>query len=144
MDRIIYREYKNEDIFEVRNILEKDLGYSVPLFELEYRINEMLYRRNYRIFVACDENKVVGFVGIVSFIAFEIKNEAVKVIALAVSEEYRHRGIGTNLLKAVEDFCRKNKFDIILINSGLPRTDAHKFYESQGYNKKSYGFTKLL
>ena len=141
---IIIRQAETKDIPAIRDILENDLGYNVPLSELTDRINTMLNRGNYNIFVACDSEKVVGFAGAVSFLAFEVKKECIKVIALAVSENYRRNGIGTQLLKEVEEFAKDNNMGIILLNSGLPRENAHKFYESQGYKKKSYGFTKAL
>ena len=141
---ICYREYNEEDIPEIRNILENDLGYNIPLNELTERINNMKQRGNYRIFVACDGEKVVGFTGVVSFLAFEISKEALKIIALAVSEPYRRNGIGTNLLKTVERYAENNNIGTILLNSGLPRENAHKFYEAQGYYKKSYGFVKQI
>ena len=141
---ICYREYIEEDIPEIRNILENDLGYNVPLNELTERINNMKQRGNYRIFVACDGENVVGFTGAVSFLAFEISKEAFKIIALAVSEPYRRNGIGTELLKTVERYAENNNIGTILLNSGLPRENAHKFYEAQGYYKKSYGFVKQI
>ena len=141
---IIIRQADKNDIPAIRNILENDLGYNVLLSELTERINTMLSRGNYNIFVACDGEKVVGFVGAVSFLAFEVEKECIKVIALAVSESYRRNGIGTQLLKEVEMFAQNNNMGIILLNSGLPRENAHKFYEAQGYSKKSYGFTKAL
>ena len=85
-----------------------------------------------------------GSWGAVTFLAFEIEGEAAKVIALAVSGEYRRRGIGAGLLHAVETKCREAGISVILVNSGLPRTGAHAFYEAQGYRKKSYGFTKSI
>ncbi len=54
---IEYREYKPSDIGYVRDIIEYDLGYSVLPDELEGRINEMLSRNDYKIFVACDGEK---------------------------------------------------------------------------------------
>ena len=33
---------------------------------------------------------------------------------------------------------------VISLNSGLSRDNAHKFYESKGYSKRSYGFIKML
>ena len=144
MSEIRYREYIPEDLPTVREILKNDLGYDVSADELEGRINKMLSLGNYKIFVACHDESVVGFVGAVSFIAFEVKNEAMKVIALAVREKHRGRGIGTALLKNVEAYAAENSIGAILLNSGLPREKAHKFYESQGYTRKSYGFTKNL
>lgn len=141
---MIYRKYKSKDISAIRDILEKDLGYDCELNKLNNRINEMLIRGNYQIFVACDGDKVVGYIGCVSYLAFELDNEGMKIIALAVSKEYRRKGIGTQLLKTAEQWAKENNIEVILLNSGLPREDAHAFYESQGYFKKSYGFIKRI
>ena len=141
---MIYRKYETKDIAALRDILEKDLGYNCELDKLNNRINEMLKRRNYQIFVACDRDIVVGFIGCVSYLAFELENEGMKIIALAVSKEYRRKGIGTQLLKTAEQWAKENNIEVILLNSGLQREDAHEFYESKGYFKKSYGFIKRI
>ena len=141
---MIYRKYESQDISAIRDILENDLGYKCELDRLNRRINEMLKRGNYQIFVACDGDKVVGYIGCVSYLAFELENEGMKIIALAVSKEYRRKGIGTQLLKTAEQWATENNIEVILLNSGLPREDAHAFYESQGYFKKSYGFIKRI
>ena len=141
---MIYRKYDSRDISDIRDILENDLGYNCEIEKLNIRIQEMSSRGNYQIFVACDGDKVVGFIGCVSYLAFELENEGMKIIALAVSKEYRRKGIGTQLLKTAEQWAKENNIEVILLNSGLPRENAHKFYESQGYFKKSYGFIKRI
>lgn len=141
---MIYRKYESKDISAIRDILENDLGYNCELDKLNNRVDEMLKRGNYQIFVACDGDKVVGYIGCVSYLAFELDNEGMKIIALAVSKEYRRKGIGTQLLKTAEQWAKENNIEVILLNSGLPREDAHLFYESQGYLKKSYGFIKKI
>ena len=141
---MIYRKYESKDISAIRDILENDLGYNCELDKLNDRIDEMLKRGNYQIFVACDGDKVVGYIGCVSYLAFELDNEGMKIIALAVSKEYRRKGIGTKLLKTAEQWAKENNIEVILLNSGLPREDAHIFYELQGYFKKSYGFIKRI
>ena len=141
---MIYRKYENGDISDVRDILENDLGYNCEIEKLDIRIQEMSSRGNYQIFVACDGDKVVGYIGCVNYLAFELENEGMKIIALAVSKEYRRKGIGTALLKTAEQWAKENKIEVILLNSGLPREDAHAFYESQGYFKKNYGFIKKI
>ena len=141
---ITYRDYTQSDLKYIRDMLELDLGYGVSLNELEKRISEMLSCENYKIFVACNGERVIGFVGMVSFIAFEVQNKAAKIIALAVSQKYRNNGIGTNLLNSVESYCKNNGVSVISLNSGLSRENAHKFYESKGYSKKSFGFIKKI
>ncbi len=141
---MIYRKYESKDISDVRDILENDLGYNCELDKLTSRIEEMIKRGNYQIFVSCDNDKVVGFIGCVSYLAFELENEGMKIIALAVSKEYQRKGIGTALLKTAEKWAKENNIEVVLLNSGLQREDAHVFYESQGYFKKSYGFIKRI
>ena len=141
---MIYRKYESGDISAIRDILENDLGYNCELDSLKKRVDEMMKRGNYQIFVAEDDNKVVGYIGCVNYLAFELENEGMKIIALAVSKEYRRKGIGTQLLKTAEQWAKENNVEVVLLNSGLPREDAHSFYESQGYFKKSYGFIKKL
>ena len=139
---MIYRKYESGDISAIRDILENDLGYNCELDSLKNRVDEMMKRGNYQIFVACDGDKVVGYIGCVNYLAFELENEGMKIIALAVSKEYRRKGIGTQLLKTAEQWAKENNIEVVLLNSGLPREDAHTFYESQGYFKKSFGFVK--
>ncbi len=141
---MIYRKYENKDIMFIRDILEKDLGYNCELVNLSKRVEEMMNRDNYQIFVACDGDKVVGFIGCVNYLAFELENEGMKIIGLAVSKEYRRNGIGTALLKVAENYAKENNIEVVLLNSGLQRTYAHAFYESQGYFKKSYGLIKRI
>lgn len=141
---MIYRKYESGDISAIRDILENDLGYNCELESLKNRVDKMMKRGNYQIFVAEDDNKVVGYIGCVNYLAFELENEGMKIIALAVSKEYRRKGIGTQLLKTAEQWAKENNIEVVLLNSGLPREEAHTFYESQGYFKKSYGFIKKL
>ncbi len=116
----------------------------IPLFTLAIRIEMNQALRIYQIFVACDGDKVVGYIGCVNYLAFEFENEGMKIIALAVSKEYRRKGNGTQLLKTAEQWAKENNIEVVLLNSGLPREDAHTFYELQGYFKKSYGFIKRV
>ncbi len=141
---MIYRKFEGKDISAIRDILENDLGYNCEIDKLNIRVEEMLKRGNYQIFVACDDDKVVGYIGCVNHLAFELKNEGMKIIVLAVSKEYRRKGIGTSLLKTAEQWAKEKDIEVVLLNSGLPREEAHIFYESQGYFKKSYGFIKKL
>ena len=141
---MLYRKYESGDISAIRDILDNDLGYNCELDSLKNRVDEMMKRGNYQIFVACDGAEIVGYIGGVNYLAFELENEGMKIIALAVSKEYRRKGIGTTLLKTAEQWAKENNVGVVLLNSGLPREDAHAFYESQGYFKKSFGFIKRI
>lgn len=59
---MMYRPFEKQDIGAIRDILEFDLGYPCGLQKLSCRVEEMMRRGNYQIFVACDGDSVVGFI----------------------------------------------------------------------------------
>ena len=106
-------------------------------------IQEMI-KNNYLIYVACIENKVVGFIGIEVSYVFELPKQIMRVNALAVDNNYQNKGIGKQLIQVVEKYAKINNLAAITLNSGISRKTAHIFYEKQGYSKKGYSFIKYL
>ncbi len=141
---MIVKEFQRENLSGVYELLKTELGKNVSEKTLQIRIDKMLLDENYKIFVAEAEGKTVGFIGLNSGLAFEIDGKVMRIIALAVKEEYQHSGIGTMLIKAAEEYAYENGVTVIGVNSGLPRLIAHKFYEKQGFFKKGYSFIKPL
>jgi len=44
----------------------------------------------------------------------------------------------------VENYAKEAGISFIILNSGFKRTDAHAFYEHNGYDKDSYCFDKTI
>lgn len=63
---------------------------------------------------------------------------------LAVRGDFQKKGIGSKLLKYAEDYALKKGLSHLILNNGFQRTEAHNFYESKGYDKLSYCFTKMV
>lgn len=103
-----------------------------------------MIKNNYLIYVACIENKVVGFIGIEVSYVFELPKQIMRVNALAVDKNYQNKGIGKHLIQEVEKYAIINNMAAITLNSGISRKTAHIFYEKQGYSKKGYSFVKYL
>lgn len=141
---MIISNCKRENISGVYELLKNELGKNVSVETLENRIDKMLRDSNYKIFVAEADNETVGFVGLHLGLAFEIDGKVMRIIALAVKEEYQNKGIGTALVKAAEEYAKDNGVTVIGVNSGLQRLPAHSFYEKQGFYKKGYSFIKPL
>jgi GNAT superfamily N-acetyltransferase len=59
---------------------------------------------------------------------------------LAVDPEMRSRGIGSRLLTVAKDWARERGASHLKLDSALPRTDAHRFYEREGPSGRSYSF----
>jgi GNAT superfamily N-acetyltransferase len=59
---------------------------------------------------------------------------------LAVDPERRSQGVGKALLDAAKDWARERGATHLELDSALARTDAHRFYEREGSQYKSFSF----
>ena len=58
----------------------------------------------------------------------------------AVDPERRSQGVGAALLHAAKEWARTAGASHLELDSGLARTDAHRFYEREGGTRQSYTF----
>ena len=66
-----------------------------------------------------------------------IPTNIAQVRYMAVKEGYQGKGIGTNLIKNLEETARVNKVSSIVLQA---RENAVKFYEKHGFHKKEKSF----
>ena len=60
----------------------------------------------------------------------------INILGLAVSAEFRRRGIGRMLLKHAERWANEEGIYKIRLNSGGSRKEAHSFYRAMGYSNE--------
>lgn len=56
----------------------------------------------------------------------------------------RGRGVGAALLERVIALCRERGAKAVILESGLSRTEAHRFYKAHGFEKSCYGFERTF
>jgi len=143
--QLTIREAVPDDYSVIYSLVVSELGYAQTDYgKFCTRLDIMNADVNLSTIVAAVEGKVAGFIGLSKGIAYNIDGEYMQVSALAVSKEHQRKGIGSRLTKWAENFAVSNGITTIVLTSRLHRTDAHAFYESNGYVKKSYGFKKDL
>ncbi|CEM61985.1 GNAT family N-acetyltransferase [Treponema phagedenis] len=116
-----------------------ELGYDFYLEGTKENIEKILQRDTDKIFVAEDEGKIVGYVHANNYellFSAPMKN----IMSIAVSPKHRGKGIGRKLLAAIEDWAKKTGAHGIRLVSSSSRTDAHRFYQSCGYEKTKEQF----
>jgi ribosomal protein S18 acetylase RimI-like enzyme len=96
-----------------------------------------------RFFVAEGNGEIVGF-GRVHFYRW---NRSAYVINLLVDIDYRRRGMGSLLLKTMEDFARENGARVIMFDTAIDNIPALNLYFENGfkicgYNEKLYDNAK--
>jgi len=141
----IIREAREGDYSAIGNLIEHELGYSDIDFTLLFeRLKKIESEDDHMTYVAVMDNKIVGFIGLLKYIAYEIDTGYLRVLAMAVSQEHQNQGIGSMLLRQAEKFAVENSIFHIMLTSNMKRLGAHIFYEHNDYVKKSYGFFKTL
>ena len=138
------RKMELRDFNAVTALIKNELGYDGLSSDIYDRLMRIYESDGYVTFVAEQDGKVIGFVGLMRGLAFEANGEYVRIIALAVKKEYQNHGIGTRLAERAEDYAYEIGAWSIVISSGLKRADAHIFYSNIGYGKKGYSFIKTL
>ena len=97
------------------------------------------------VLVAELEGEVVGVVQVMIFPHFQHTGGwCCELETFYVREDLRSQGIGAQLLVAAESFARERGCYRVQLTSRNYRVDAHRFYQTHGYDQGSQGFKKLL
>jgi GNAT superfamily N-acetyltransferase len=92
------------------------------------------------VLVADDDGALIGFItGYQDLHSVRFGYRA-WVEDFAVDPERRSRGVGKALLDAAKAWARERGATHLELDSALARTDAHRFYEREGAEYKSYSF----
>ena len=121
-----------------------ELGYETTKSEMQMRMERIATDECYRTFVAVLDGKVCGMIGTLMCPSYEHNDPGGRILALAIMSTMCRRGIGRALIATAEkDFAHRG-IRRIALNTQLAREDAHKFYESLGYERNGWRFVKQL
>lgn len=151
--KIEVNNYVSENIFQLDEVdVNKEKLYSLAYesgknsrFLLDKKFNEVFFKKLYKawidnsinkkfaddILVYFEENQLKGFV------TYKINNNDASVGLIAVDTTYQAKGIGTKLLKYLENILVEKKVEIIMIPTQMSNIQACNFYHKQGYSIKS-------
>jgi GNAT superfamily N-acetyltransferase len=102
-------------------------------------------RRRGDVLVAIVDEEVVGVIQVIVFPHFQHTGGwCAELESVHVRGDLRSHGIGAKLLAAAEELARRQGCYRVQLTSRNVRSDAHRFYEAQGYSAVSQGFKKLL
>jgi len=121
-----------------------ELGYETTKSEMQMRVERITTDERCRTFVAMCDGKVCGMIGTVTYPSYEHNDPSGRILALAILSTLRRRGIGRALIATAEEDFAYRGIRRIALNTRLAREDAHKFYESLGYERNGWRFVKQL
>ena len=141
---MIIRTAVTDDATGVSDLCSKELGYPCDDQLVRIRIGWLDLERE-AVFVAVEDNNICGFIHVERYNTLYSETLA-NILGLAVSSEYRRKGIGKALMDRAEKWAMENGISVMRLNSGSSRIEAHEFYRSldYGFEKEQIRFIKKL
>ena len=140
----------------IRNLTLNDLDKLISLLhqlwpqktickEAVRRIISKGLKNDYQFYIcAIVENEIVGYCSLTLKNNLWTEGNLGNVDELVVDDKYRNQGIGKDLMIHIEDLARRHKCTRLELDSAFHRTNAHVFYEHNGFEKRAYLFSKSL
>jgi len=116
--------------------------FAVPFFD------EMLVDPTVRIIIAEEDGRAVGYLLCKLFERSEnlltYTNRFLQVEHISVHPDRQRQGVGTTLMKRVEELAREIGVTKIQLDSWDFNTEAHTFFETMGFEKFIFRFWRHL
>ena len=139
------REATVQDFQAICELMKNELGYhDLDETETLNRLEYFRHSNDWATFVASADDEIVGFIGVMKGITFNIDGHYAQIMAIAVSERTRRSGIGAALIRKAETWSLSNGIKYVTVNCNMKRHSSHIFYEKLGYIKTSFSFKKSL
>ena len=107
-----------------------------------YKIWNEIQKYNIKYFLAKENGKIIGSCYICVIPNLTYMGRSIGYIEnVIIDKSYRRKGVGKNLMEMAINYAKENNCYRVVLQSGLKRIEAHKFYENIGFNgesKKAY------
>lgn len=125
-------------VYDVVSQLRTELTYD----EFEDLIYEMR-SIEYKMIGVMDDEILITYAGVAIGTNLYHKRHLF-VFDLVTDKKYRGSGYGKMILEYLHDYAKMGMCENIVLSSGFKREGAHKFYEQNGFEKKSFVFLKRV
>jgi (aminoalkyl)phosphonate N-acetyltransferase len=142
---LTFREADPSDAAAVA-ALSAELGYAVPVGEMDKRLQHVADDPLHAVIVACGpDGAIIGWADVGMTFHLQSGHYA-EIGGLVVTEAARGSGIGRELVRAAEQWAAFGGAKRMLVRSNVVREGAHRFYLREGYerSKTSAVFEKPL
>ncbi|QOP41732.1 GNAT family N-acetyltransferase [Sulfurimonas marina] len=114
---------------------------------LDYKeFEDLIYEMrdiNYTMIGIFERDKLITYAGVaVSTNLYHRRH--LFVYELVTDEAFRSQGYGVMMLDYLKDYAKMGACENLVLSSGIEKEDAHRFYEKNGFSKKSFVFVKPI
>jgi GNAT superfamily N-acetyltransferase len=135
------RELNLKELFsayEVVSQLRTELSYD----EFEDLIYDMR-KMEYKMFGVMDGEKLITYAGVAVLTNLYHKRHLF-IFDLVTDEKHRGKKYASMMLEYLNDYAKMGMCENVVLSSGFARVDAHRFYERNGFAKRSFVFLKSV
>ena len=150
MDTFVYVLSSSSVMFKNAEMSDFDIAFDFIEKLWDYNTydrdkTEAVYQRvledeNTFAFFLVEDGDYKGFCHGAYFDTFWMTGQTCYVSSLITREDERCKGYGAQMLDQAAKLAKERDCKAMVLDSGLPRTTAHKFYEDYGFDKGCYGF----
>ncbi|MBZ5723638.1 MAG: GNAT family N-acetyltransferase [Acidobacteriia bacterium] len=144
MSEVAIREAAESDLAEILRLYEEaGIDGGRPFTLEEARAHFARFRRypDYRVFVALVEGAITGTYALLTMDNLAKRGARTGVVEdVAVSPVHQRQGVGRAMMHHARAQCQAAGCYKLMLSSGLPRTAAHRFYDSLGFERHGYSF----
>lgn len=120
------------------------LGYPGTAPFIRQRIAQLLAHPDENLLVAVDGERLVGVISLHFIPQLALAGDFCRISYFCVDESARGRGVGALLEARAVELARARGCDRMELHCHARRTDAHRFYERQGYVESPKYYAKSL
>ena len=122
-----------------------DGGESFTLEEAREHWERIRKRPGFRLFIAALDGEIAGTYSLLIMEKLGKRGTPAGVVEdVAVAPAQQGRGIGRAMMEHAREQCRRAGCYKLALSSNLKRGDAHRFYESLGFERHGYSFAVFL
>ena len=139
------RQVRKDDFNEIFELLRQLWADSKLDYDLLMGVyNKAVDSETQKMIVGELDDKIIGFCSLT------IKNNLWQagnlghIDELIIAQEHRKKGFGKLMMDSIALIAKNLKCKRIELDSAFYRKEAHKFYESVGYENRAYLFSKSL
>lgn len=116
-------------------LLTHELGYRCKESEIQERLSRISRKKDHVVFVCVDDHrKVTGWIH--GFIRTILQDRiSVEIEGFVVTRRHRKNGVGSLLLKKMQDWAASHGISKISLGTNIKRKLAHTFYYKRGFHK---------
>jgi GNAT superfamily N-acetyltransferase len=148
MATIKIRDAADGDLPGILRVLAEsgiDGGRSFTLEEARVHLARIRSWPGFRLLVAFADGEIAGTYTLVIMDKLGKRGTPAGVVEdVAVAPECQGQGIGRAMMAHALEECRKAGCYKLALSSNAKRTDAHRFYESLGFERHGYSFAVFL